>query len=337
MASAHAHDSMRPGAGTTRARLAAVLVVTSAVLLAEFVGALLTGSLALLADAGHMLTDVAGVAIALTAASLALRPAAGRRTFGNHRFEVLAATTNAVLLFGVGGYIVVEAVRRLDDPPAVPPVALLLFGLAGLAGNLVSLGILYPVRQGGLNIRAAFLEVLGDALGSAAVVLAAIAIFATGWQQADVVASLAIAALILPRTWRLFRESMDVLLEAAPATWTSMRYAGTSSDCTASSESTTCTPGSSPAGCRRCRHMSSSRQRTRLTVSSSTGSATASGSTSGSSTPRSSWNRPPTATTSTPPTTEVPLSGSAAIGPAPARCPCMRRDRRVTISPPATT
>ncbi|MBA3419075.1 MAG: cation transporter [Geodermatophilaceae bacterium] len=207
---------MRPGAGTTRARLAAVLVVTSAVLLAEFVGALLTGSLALLADAGHMLTDVAGVAIALTAASLALRPAAGRRTFGNHRFEVLAATTNAVLLFGVGGYIVVEAVRRLDDPPAVPPLALLLFGLAGLAGNLVSLGILYPVRQGGLNIRAAFLEVLGDALGSAAVVLAAIAIFATGWQQADVVASLAIAALILPRTWRLFRESMDVLLEAAP-------------------------------------------------------------------------------------------------------------------------
>ncbi len=202
--------------GTPRGRLVAVLVVTMTVLVAEFVGALITGSLALLADAGHMLTDAAGVAIALTAASLALRPAAGRRTFGNHRFEVLAATTNAVLLFAVGGYVLVEAVRRFDDPPAVPSLALLLFGLAGLAGNLVSLRILYPVRQSGLNVRGAFLEVLGDALGSAAVVIAAVVIALTGWRYADIVASLVIASLILPRTWRLFRESVDVLLEAAP-------------------------------------------------------------------------------------------------------------------------
>lgn len=203
-------------AAATRGRLAAVLVVTLTVLVAEFVGALLTGSLALLADAGHMLTDAAGVAIALTAATLALRPATGRRTFGNHRFEVLAATLNAVLLFAVGGYVLVEALRRFDDPPAVPSLALLLFGLAGLAGNLLSLRILWPVRRSGLNVRGAFLEVLGDALGSAAVVLAAVVIALTDWQQADIVASLAIAALILPRTWRLFWESVDVLLEAAP-------------------------------------------------------------------------------------------------------------------------
>lgn len=207
---------MHPGAGTPRSRLLAVLLVTVGVLLAELIGALLTGSLALLADAGHMLTDVAGVAIALTAASLAQRPAAGRRTFGNHRFEVLAAATNAVLLFGVGGYVLVEAVRRFDEPPDVPALPLLLFGLVGLVGNMVSLRILYPVRQSGLNVRGAFLEVLGDALGSAAVVVAAIVIAITGWRSADVVASLLIAALILPRTWRLFRESVDVLLEAAP-------------------------------------------------------------------------------------------------------------------------
>lgn len=207
---------MHPADGRSRGRLAAVLLVTAAVLVAEAVGAALTGSLALLADAGHVLTDTAGLAIALAAAMAAARPARGRRTFGNHRFEVLAATANAILLFAVGGYVLVEAVRRFDDPPSVPSLALLGFGLAGLAGNLVSLWILYPVRGRGLNVRGAFLEVLGDAAGSAAVVVAALVIAVTGWQQADAVASLLIAALILPRTWRLFRESVDVLLEAAP-------------------------------------------------------------------------------------------------------------------------
>ncbi|MBA3525173.1 MAG: cation transporter [Geodermatophilaceae bacterium] len=215
MGSGHAHDCI-DGRVASRARLAAVLGVTATVFLIEVVGAAVTRSLALLADAGHMLTDVAGLAVALAAASLALRPAAGRRTFGNHRFEVLAAAANAVLLFAVGGYVLVEAVRRFNDPPEVPSAALLFFGLAGLLGNLVSLRILNPVRNEGLNVRGAFLEVLGDALGSAAVVLAAAVIWLTGWQRADVVASVGIALLILPRTWRLFRESVDVLLEAAP-------------------------------------------------------------------------------------------------------------------------
>lgn len=200
----------------SRLRLAAVLGVTVAVLLVEIIGAALTGSLALLADAGHVLTDVGGLAAAVGAATLAMRPAAGRRTFGNHRFEVLAATANALLLFAVGGYVLLEAARRLGDPPEVPSVSLLVFGLIGLLGNLVSLRILTPVRDDGLNVRGAFLEVLGDALGSVAVVVAAVVIWLTGWQRADVVASVLIALLILPRTWRLFRESVDVLLEAAP-------------------------------------------------------------------------------------------------------------------------
>jgi len=204
------------GRAASRTRLTAVLGVTATVFVLEVVGAALTGSLALLADAGHMLTDVAGLAVALAAARLAMRPAAGRRTFGNHRFEVLAAAANALLLFAVGAYVLVEAVRRFADPPEVPSASLLLFGVAGLVGNLVSLRILNPVRDEGLNVRGAFLEVLGDALGSAAVVLAAAAIWLTGWQRADIVASVAIALLILPRTWRLFRESVDVLLEAAP-------------------------------------------------------------------------------------------------------------------------
>ncbi|CAN5764953.1 cation diffusion facilitator family transporter [soil metagenome] len=207
---------MRPAGRGSRGRLTAVLAVTITVLIAELVGAAVTGSLALLADAGHMLTDVAGLTLALAAAIAAGRPVRGRRTFGNHRFEVLAAAGNAILLFAVGGYVLVEAIRRIDDPPSVPSLALLLFGLAGLAGNLVSLWILFPVRRTGLNVRGAFLEVLGDALGSGAVVVAALVIAATGWQRADIVASLLIACLILPRTWRLFRESVDVLLEAAP-------------------------------------------------------------------------------------------------------------------------
>lgn len=215
MGSGHAHERM-DGRAASRTRLAAVLGVTATVFLLEVVGAALTGSLALLADAGHMLTDVAGLAVALAAARLAMRPAAGRRTFGNHRFEVLAAAANAVLLFAVGAYVLVEAVRRFGDPPDVPSAALLFFGVAGLVANLVSLRILNPVRDEGLNVRGAFLEVLGDALGSAAVVLAAAVIWLTGWQRADIVASVAIALLILPRTWRLFRESVDVLLEAAP-------------------------------------------------------------------------------------------------------------------------
>jgi cobalt-zinc-cadmium efflux system protein len=203
-------------AGNRRGRLALVLGLTLAVLVAEVVGAVVSGSLALLADAGHMATDAVGIALALTAVTLAQRPARGRRTFGWQRAEILAAVANGLLLLAVAGYVVVEAVRRIGDPPEIASGLVLAVGAVGLAVNLVSLAILHQGRGESLNLRGAYLEVLADALGSVAVVVAALVIAVTGWTPADTLASLAIGALVLPRAWHLLREALDVLLEAAP-------------------------------------------------------------------------------------------------------------------------
>jgi cobalt-zinc-cadmium efflux system protein len=211
----HDHGSVSVGRGDRR-RLSLVLTITVGILSVEVVGALVSGSLALLADAGHLLTDVAGLALALFAALLAERPATTRRTWGYRRAEVLAAAAQAALLLAVGGFVVVEGVRRLVDPPAVEPGPMLVFGAIGLVGNAVSILVLAGSRGANLNMRAAFLEVVGDALGSVAVLAAAAVIAATGWLRADAVASLVIGSLILPRTWRLLRESVDVLLESTP-------------------------------------------------------------------------------------------------------------------------
>jgi cobalt-zinc-cadmium efflux system protein len=199
-----------------RRTLAAVLVISTTVLLVEVVGAVWSGSLALLADAGHMLTDVAGLSLGLVAAVLAGRPATLQRTWGFRRAEVLAAAAQAAVLLTVGLFVLVEGVRRLVQPPGVTPSIMIVFGLIGLAGSAASIGLL--VRAGGttMNARAALLEVMNDALGSVAVLAAAIVVALTGWLRADAVASLAIGALILPRTWRLLRETVDVLLEATP-------------------------------------------------------------------------------------------------------------------------
>ncbi len=210
----HAHASV--GRAGHRRRLTAVLAITSAVLVVEVIGAVVSGSLALLADAGHMLTDVAGLSLALVAAHLAGRPATPQRTWGYRRAEVLAAAAQAAVLLAVGVFILVEAGRRLVDPPEVVSGAMVVFGLVGLAGNAVGICLLVGTRGENLNMRAAFLEVLNDALGSAAVLVAALVIATTGWHRADAVASLLIGALILPRTWRLLREAVDVLLEATP-------------------------------------------------------------------------------------------------------------------------
>jgi cobalt-zinc-cadmium efflux system protein len=199
-----------------RRRLVLVLAITSTVLAVEVVGAVLSGSLALLADAGHVLTDVAGLLVAVLAATLAARPATAARTWGFRRAEVLAATVQAALLLAVGVLIVVEAVRRLLEPPPVASAAMLVFGGLGLLGNLLSMAVLSGRRSGNLNLRAAFLEVASDALGSAAVLVAAGLIATTGWLRADAVVSLLIGALILPRTLRLLRETADVLLESTP-------------------------------------------------------------------------------------------------------------------------
>ena len=219
MSGGHAHAHGRPAGSPEdhRRRLAVVLALTATVLIVEVVGALVSGSLALLADAGHMLTDTAGLAIALIAATLALRPTTARRTWGYRRAEVLGATLQAAALLAVGTYILVEGIRRLFEPTEIATTPVLVFGAVGLVANVVGIVILTRGgRSENVNMRAAFLEVLNDTLGSVAVLVSAGVIVVTGWQQADAVASLFIAALIVPRTLRLLRETVSVLLETTP-------------------------------------------------------------------------------------------------------------------------
>ncbi|TQN44245.1 cobalt-zinc-cadmium efflux system protein [Blastococcus colisei] len=213
----HGHTHA-PGtaAGGHRRRLAVVLALTLGVMAAEIVGGLLSGSLALLADAGHMATDAAGIALALAAVSLAQRPARGRRTFGWQRVEILAAVANGLLLLVVAGYVLVEAVRRIGEPPEIGSGLMLVVAAVGLVVNLGSLAVLHRGRDASLNLRGAYLEVLADALGSVAVIVAAVVILTTGWTPADIIASAVIGVLVVPRAWRLLREALDVLLEAAP-------------------------------------------------------------------------------------------------------------------------
>jgi cobalt-zinc-cadmium efflux system protein len=199
-----------------RGRLLVVLALTSTVLVAEVVGARVTGSLALLADAGHMLTDVAGILLAVLAVTFAARPATPERTFGYYRLEILAAVVNAMLLFGVALYILWEAWQRWSAPPEVQGGLMLAFAAVGLVANAAGLLVLRSGASESLNVKGAYLEVLGDFLGSLAVIVAAIVIAVTGWERADIVASVAVALMILPRTRTLLREAVDVLLEATP-------------------------------------------------------------------------------------------------------------------------
>ena len=211
----HRHAPGTAGGAHSR-RLVVVLGLTLAVLAAEIVGAVLSGSLALLADAGHMATDAAGLALALAAVRLAQRPARGRRTFGWQRVEILAAVANGLLLLGVAGYVLVEAVLRIGEPTEISSELMLVVAGAGLVVNLVSLALLHRGRTDSLNVKGAYLEVLGDAFGSVAVLVAGVVILTTGWTYADTLASLAIGFLVVPRAWHLLREALDVLLEAAP-------------------------------------------------------------------------------------------------------------------------
>jgi cobalt-zinc-cadmium efflux system protein len=203
-------------ASAGRSRLGIALGISAAVLVAEFVGAIVTGSLALLVDAAHVLTDAGGLAIALTAASLVGRPANAKRTFGFGRAEVLGATAQAAILLAVGIFVLVEAVQRLFDPPHIAGGPLLLFGVIGLLGNVASIAVLASGRKSNLNMRAAFLDVLGDALGSIGVIAAAIVITLTGFELADAIAAILIGALILPRAFLLLKETTSVLLESTP-------------------------------------------------------------------------------------------------------------------------
>jgi cobalt-zinc-cadmium efflux system protein len=213
--SAH-HDRGADQLAEHRGRLRTVLMVTVTVLIAEVIGAVVSGSLALLADAGHMLSDVAGLTLAWIASVLAQRPATLDRTWGYRRAEVLAAAGQASVLLAVGGFVMVEAVRRLIEPPEVAAGAMVAFGVIGLVGNTIGIAVLVAVRSESLNMRAAFTEVVSDALGSLAVLVAAVVIAVTGWMRADALVSLLIGALIIPRTLKILRESVDVLLEATP-------------------------------------------------------------------------------------------------------------------------
>jgi cobalt-zinc-cadmium efflux system protein len=202
--------------GTHRKRLVVVLMITCAVLIAEVIGGLIAGSLALLADAGHMLTDSTGLILALIAASLATRAATARRTFGLQRAEVLAALGNALLLVGVAVWVLIKAVDRLRNPVEIDAGLMLVVAVVGVLANLAGLLVLRPAQAKSLNMRGAYLEVLGDLIGSLAVVAAAVLILMTGWTPFDAIASLLIVVVIIPRAWSLLREVVDVLLEATP-------------------------------------------------------------------------------------------------------------------------
>ena len=193
-----------------------MLVITGTVFVAEVVGGLLSGSLALLADAGHMLTDSTGLVLALVAASLAATPATAQRTFGLQRAEVLAALSNALLLVAISVWVLIQAVDRLRSPTEIETGLMLGVAIVGMLANAAGLLILQRGQRESLNVRGAYLEVLGDLVGSMAVIVAAGLIMLTGWTRFDAIASLAIFVLILPRAWALLREVIDVLLEATP-------------------------------------------------------------------------------------------------------------------------
>ncbi|WP_394940508.1 cation diffusion facilitator family transporter [Psychromicrobium sp. YIM B11713] len=215
--SGHSHDHS-PVAGDSkhRRRIAIALTITLAVFVFQVIGSIITGSLALLFDSAHVLTDATGLVMALVAAWLSSRPASDKRSWGFARAEVLAATAQAALLLGVGLFVLVEGIQRLINPTEVASAEMIVFGALGLLGNIAALLVLSGGRGANFNMRAAFLEVLNDALGSLAVIVAAIIISTTGFVQADALVAMLIGVMILPRTVKLLWETINVLLEATP-------------------------------------------------------------------------------------------------------------------------
>ncbi|MEU7934352.1 cation diffusion facilitator family transporter [Micromonospora echinofusca] len=213
----HHHGSVANAAHRHRGRLWAAFGLLAGLMVVEAVAAFRTGSLALLSDAGHMFTDVLGIGMALAAIS-ATRRAGGdpQRTFGLYRLEVLAALANAVLLSGVAVYVVIEAIRRFGDPPEVLAGPMLVVAVLGLLANVGAFALLRSGAKESINVHGAYLEVLGDLLGSLGVIAAALLIATTGWWWADPLVAVAIGLFILPRTWRLGRAALRILVQAAP-------------------------------------------------------------------------------------------------------------------------
>ncbi|GAA5025197.1 cation diffusion facilitator family transporter [Streptomyces siamensis] len=216
----HGHAHGAPPTGTAaaayRGRLRVALSITLTVMVVEIVGGVVADSLALIADAAHMATDALGLGMALLAIHFAARPPSETRTFGYARAEILAALANCLLLLCVGGYVLYEAIQRFLTPADTHGGLTIVFGTIGLVANMISLTLLVHGQKESLNVRGAFLEVAADALGSLAVILSAVVIMTTGRQAADPIASILIGLMIVPRTWKLLHETLDVLLEAAP-------------------------------------------------------------------------------------------------------------------------
>ena len=211
------HDHGPTPAGANKRNLTIVFSMTAAYLVVEVIGGVVTGSLALLADAGHMLTDAAGVGLALLAIRFAERPATPERTYGYYRVEILAALANAIVLIGISAYVLYEAWERLRNPPPVESRGMLLVATLGLAVNLIGIVVLRQGSKESLNMKGAYFEVLSDALASVAVIIAAAIMWLTGWYYADPILSAGIGLFILPRTWILLREAVGILLEGTPS------------------------------------------------------------------------------------------------------------------------
>lgn len=213
MGHGHAHTP----AGRNKRRLAIVLGLTSLYLVAEVIGGWLTHSLALLADAGHMLTDVAGLGLALLAIRFAERPATPERTYGFYRVEILGALTNAVVLIGISLFILYEAYERFRNPPVVQSTGMLIIAAVGLVINVIGIYILRAGSKESLNMKGAYFEVMSDMLTSIGVIIAGLIMLTTGWYHADPLISAGIGLFILPRTWLLLRDAVSVLLEGTPS------------------------------------------------------------------------------------------------------------------------
>lgn len=204
-------------AAQNRRGLKITFALTFTYFIVEVIGGVLTNSLALLADAAHMLTDVVGLGLALFAIWMAQKPATPQKTYGYYRVEILAALANAIILFGVSFYILYEAYRRFQQPPEVASLPMLAVAVVGLGINLIGFFILRKGAQGSLNVKGAFLEVVSDALGSVGVIIAALIMWSTGWYYADPIFGVLIGLFILPRTWNLLTQAVNILMEATPA------------------------------------------------------------------------------------------------------------------------
>jgi cobalt-zinc-cadmium efflux system protein len=209
----HSHDH---GAGANARMLGWALALTATFLVVEVVGGLYFNSLALLSDAGHMLTDVAALAIALLAIRLGAKPPDDRRTFGYRRSEILAAAFNALMLFAIAIYVFVEAIDRFRDPQPVQSWGMMAVAAVGLVVNLIAMRMLVAGKEASFNVKGAYLEVWADMIGSVGVIAGAVLIRFTGWTWVDPVVAVLIGLWVLPRTWVLLRGTVNILLEGVP-------------------------------------------------------------------------------------------------------------------------